>query len=78
MENGYVESFNGRFRDECLNVEWFSSLEDARQKLAKFSQHYDQQRPRSGLGDRTPAAFVELTGLARKELVQGEVTFPLD
>ena len=36
VENGFIESFNGRLRDECLNVEWFSSLEDARWKLTNF------------------------------------------
>jgi putative transposase len=60
VENGFIESFNGRLRDECLNVEWFSTLEDARQKLAKFREHYNQQRPHSALADRTPAAFAEL------------------
>lgn len=60
VENGYIESFNGRLRDECLNVEWFASLEDARQKLAKFRNHYNQQRPHSSLADRTPEAFAEL------------------
>ena len=48
-ENGFIESFGGRLRDECLNVEWFSSLDDARQKLAKFREHYNQQRPHSAL-----------------------------
>jgi len=65
VENGFVESFNGRLRDECLNVEWFSSLEDARQKLAKFREHYNQQRPHSALADRTPAAFAELRWLGK-------------
>ena len=60
MENGFIESFNGRLRDECLNVEWFSSLEDARQKLAKFREHYNHQRPHSALADRTPADFAAL------------------
>jgi Integrase core domain len=60
VENGFIESFNGRLRDECLNVEWFSSLDDARQKLAKFREHYNQQRPHSALADRTPAAFAAL------------------
>jgi hypothetical protein len=41
-------------------VEWFASLEDARQKLAKFREHYNQQRPHGALADRTPAAFAEL------------------
>ena len=60
VENGFIESFNGRLRDECLNVEWFTSLDDARQKLARFREHYNQQRPHSALADRTPAAFAEL------------------
>src|SRR5690348_9774349 len=60
VQNGFIESFNGRLRDECLNVEWFVSLDDARQKLAKFREHYNQDRPHSALADRTPAAFAEL------------------
>ncbi len=60
VENGFIESFNGRLRDECLNVEWFVSLNDARQKLAKFREHYNHERPHSSLADRTPAAFAEL------------------
>ena len=63
VENGFIESFNGRLRDECLNVEWFASLEEARQKLAVFRQHYNHQRPHSALADRTPAAFAELLRL---------------
>ena len=60
MENGFIESFNGLLRDECLNVEWFSSLEDAREKLAKFREHYNHQRPHSALADRASAVFAEL------------------
>ena len=60
VENSFVESFNGRLRDECLNVEWFTALGDARQKLALWRQHFNQQRPHSALDDRTPAAFAEL------------------
>jgi putative transposase len=57
VENGFIESFNGRLRDECLNVEWFSSLADAREKLAQWRDHYNQERPHSALADRTPASF---------------------
>lgn len=57
VENGFIESFNGRLRDECLNVEWFSSLDDAREKLAKFREHYNHQRPHSSLADLAPVAF---------------------
>jgi len=60
VENGFIESFNGRLRDECLNVEWFSSLDDAREKLRKFREHYNHQRPHSSLGDRAPAVFAAM------------------
>ena len=57
VENGFIESFNGRLRDECLNVEWFSSLDDAQRKLAAWRNHYNHHRPHSALDDRTPASF---------------------
>src|SRR5271165_1282828 len=57
MENGYVESFNGRFRDECLNENWFSSLADAREKIARWKQDYNERRPHSSLQYRTPTEF---------------------
>ena len=60
VENGFIESFNGRLCDECLNVEWFSSLDHARRKLAKFREHYNRERPHCALADRTPAAFAAL------------------
>ena len=50
VENGFIESFNGRLRDECLNVEWFSSLDDARQKLAKFGEHLQSAPSTQRLG----------------------------
>ena len=56
VENGFIESFNGRLRDEFLNVEWFASLEEARHKLAAWRYHYNHERPHSALQDRTPAA----------------------
>lgn len=57
VENGYIESFNGRLRDECLNVEVFFSLADARRKLAIWLHDYNHHRPHSALADRTPAEF---------------------
>lgn len=53
VENGVIESFNGRLRDECLNVECFFSLQDAREKLE--CRREDYRRPHSALADRTPA-----------------------
>ena len=56
MQNGFMESFNGRLRDECLNVEWFTSLEDARRQLATWRYHNNHERPHSALRDQTPAS----------------------
>lgn len=57
MQNGHVESFNGRFRDECLNASWFRNLFDARRKIASWQDDYNQNRPHSSLGYRTPNEF---------------------
>ncbi len=57
MENGFIESFNGRLRDECLNVEVFFTLEDAQETLTRWQEDYNHLRPHSSLQDRTPAAF---------------------
>ena len=57
VENGYIESFNGRLRDECLNVEVFFTLADARRKLHLWRRDYNLYRPHSALDDRTPAEF---------------------
>jgi hypothetical protein len=55
MENGYVESFNGRFHDKCLNENWFRDLADARAKSAQWQQDYNEMRPHSSSRYRTPA-----------------------
>jgi len=56
-DNAYVESFNGSFRDECLNVNWFMSLEDARDKIERWRMDYNEFRPHSALTYLTPAEF---------------------
>ena len=56
-ENGCIESFNGKLRDECLNVEVFFTLADARRKLGLWQHDYNHHRPHSALADRTPAEF---------------------
>jgi putative transposase len=58
VDNGYIESFNGRLRDECLNVETFFDLSDVREKLERWRLDYNQARPHSALGDRSPEEFV--------------------
>ena len=57
VDNGYVESFNGRLRDEFLNVETFFDLSDVREKLERWRQDYNQVRPHSALGDLAPEEF---------------------
>ena len=59
MQNGYLESFNGKFRDECLNQHWFVDLEDARHIIATQRDDYNQHRPHSALGPFTPAACAQ-------------------
>jgi putative transposase len=59
VENGYIESFNGKLRDECLNTELFFSVEDARQKLDHWRKDYNEQRPHSALGGMPPAVFIQ-------------------
>ncbi len=58
MENGHIESFNGRLRDECLNVTQFMSLDDAWVKIEAWRVDYNQRRPHSSLGHLTPGEFV--------------------
>jgi putative transposase len=61
--NPFMESFNGSLRDECLNVHWFMSLEDARQKIETWRQDYNNFRPHSSLSDTAPALFArQFTG----------------
>jgi putative transposase len=73
MQNGYIESFNGKFRDECLNEHVFVSLESARQKIEAWRQDYNANRPHSSLNNMTPEEFS--AGLTRKK--QTETTNPL-
>jgi len=56
-DNALIESFNGRFREECLNESWFLSLEDAREKVEEWRQHYNRERPHGSLGNLAPLEF---------------------
>ena len=59
VQNAFSESFNGRFRDECLNESWFVSLRDSRETIEGWRRDYNDVRPHSGLADATPTAFAE-------------------
>jgi putative transposase len=57
VQNAYVESFNGRLRDECLNANWFTSLRDARRKIEDWRRDDNRERPHSSLDYRRPEEF---------------------
>jgi len=67
-DNAHIESFNGSFREECLQTHWFLSLEDAKLKIETWRRDYNEYRPHSSLGYRTPLDFAakwpELTSLS--------------
>jgi len=72
VQNAFVESFQGRLRDECLNRHWFLGLTDARHTVEIWRQDYNQARPHSALGYRPPEEFrrvFEETAIMRQELV---------
>lgn len=56
-DNAFVESFNGTFRDECLNVHWFETLAEAKQLIESWRSEYNESRPHRALNDRTPSEF---------------------
>jgi len=58
-DNAYIESFNARFRMECLNQNWFLSLEEAREKIDAWRYDYNEYRPHSALGNLTPSEYVK-------------------
>jgi putative transposase len=64
-ENGHIESFNGRLRDECLNVNWFINLDDAKEKIELWRKDYNEVRPHSSLGYLSPIEYLNpLRGVA--------------
>ena len=62
-DNAFIESFNGRLRDECLNANWFLSLDDARSKIEAWRRDYNEVRPHTSLGWMTQAEFASSAGV---------------
>ena len=58
-QNAFIESFNGTFRDECLNMHWFYNLDDARRKIESWRKEYNEEHPHSSLDYLTPKEFAE-------------------
>jgi putative transposase len=67
VQNAFIESFNGRLRDECLNANWFLNTADARRRIQAWRKQYNELRPHSSLGYLTPAEFA-----ARKAIPPGQ------
>jgi putative transposase len=61
-DNAYIESFNGSFRDECLRTNWFLSMDDAKEKIETWRRDYNEYRPHSSLGNKTPLEFAGSQG----------------
>lgn len=57
MQNGYIESFNGRLRDECLNQHWFKNITEAREIIMRWCFEYNKERPHSSLKNMTPEEY---------------------
>jgi putative transposase len=68
-DNPFIESFNGSFRDECLNVNWFLSQEDAEDKINAWREEYNHFRPHSSLKDLTPNEVVNMHKRSPKTLL---------
>lgn len=68
VQNCFVESFIGSFRDECLNLHWFVSIHDARRTIERWRKDYNRVRPHSLLGDLTPEEFVKNQSLGEQSL----------
>ncbi len=77
QQNGYVESFNGKLRDECLNVSWFENLWDARRKIAAWQKEFNEERPHSALGyqkHRACASFGDAVSIWKKAMLSLRLT----
>jgi putative transposase len=58
-DNAFIESFNGKFRAECLNAHWFMSLDDAREKMEEWRRDYNEVRPHSAIGNKPPITLID-------------------
>ena len=65
VQNAFIESFNGKMRDECLNEHWFGTLVEARQTIEAWRRDYNEVRPHSSLGNRTPQEFAACGAVLR-------------
>jgi putative transposase len=71
-QNGTAESFNGKFRDECLSMEWFRNRQEAKVVIEQWRHHYNHIRPHSSLENQTPAAFKKQISSTQPEAILQE------
>lgn len=76
VQNCFIESFNGTFRDECLNLHWFLSLGDAKQEIETWRVDYNEERPHSSLGRLTPAEYAGLHQQSEENLATSSSDLP--
>jgi transposase InsO family protein len=67
-DNAFVESFNGKVRAECIDQNWFLSLDDARSKCEAYRRKYNEERPHSAIGNKTPVEFIKAVGQPSRPL----------
>jgi len=77
VENAHVESFNGKLRDECLNVSWFRNLWQARARIEAWRKEYNCERPHSSLGYQTPEAFRNACAPSLRNLPMPQILAPV-
>jgi hypothetical protein len=77
VQNAFIESFNGKLRDECLNEHFFFGLAEARHLIEAWRQDYNQLRPHSSLGTLAPAEYANRQGGGPPEQAQGSADRPL-
>jgi putative transposase len=68
-DNAFVESFNGKVRAECIDQNWFLSLDDARSKCEAYRREYNEERPHSAIGNKTPVEFIKSIGQPSRPMV---------
>ncbi len=68
-DNAFVESFNGKVRAECIDQNWFLSLDDAQSKCEAYRREYNEERPHSAIGNKTPMEFMKATGQTSRQVV---------
>jgi len=73
VQNAFIESFNGKMRDECLNEHWFISLREAREAIEAWRRDYNEVRPHTSLGNRTPQEFIACGAALRSPTAPSEL-----